>query len=83
MADAVLEGMALRKETMDEEVTDLDRYAYEDFDGMEDVADEALLGESTLAKIRRVEIDSEDSVEDIEALAAYEFEDGNSDGSNE
>lgn len=55
MADAALEGLATRKETMDEVVTDIDGYAYQDFDGMEDAEDEILLGESTLAKLRGVE----------------------------
>lgn len=51
MADAALEGLALRKETMGE---DYDQGGYEDsFDGMEDVDDEVLLGESTLAKMRK------------------------------
>ncbi len=51
MADAALEGLALRKETMGE---DYDDRAYEpSFDGMEDVDDEVLLGESTLAKMRK------------------------------
>ncbi len=52
MADAALEGQAMRKETMQEEVTDFDRYRYESFDGMEDAEDEMLLGASTLAKLR-------------------------------
>lgn len=54
MADAAIEGMAKRKETVEEEteILDLDTYTYgETFDGMEDVADEQLLGASTLAKI--------------------------------
>lgn len=55
MADAALEGLATRKETMDEVVTDIDGYAYQEFDGMEDAEDEILLGESTLAKLRGVE----------------------------
>ena len=55
MADAALEGSAMRKETMAEEVTDLDGYAYNEFDGMEDADDEVLLGESTLAKLRETE----------------------------
>ena len=42
----------MRKETMQEEVTDFDRYRYESFDGMEDAEDEMLLGASTLAKLR-------------------------------
>lgn len=52
MADAALEGHAMRKETVEEEVTDFDRYRYESFDGMEDAEDEQLLGASTLAKLR-------------------------------
>jgi small subunit ribosomal protein S2 len=52
MADAALEGLAMRKETITEEITDFERYRYEDFDGMEDVEDEVLLGEYTLAKLR-------------------------------
>ena len=54
MADAALEGMAMHKETAVEEVPiDLDSYSYSgSFDGLgEDVADEELLGASTLAKI--------------------------------
>ena len=52
MADAALEGQAMRKETMQEEVTDFDRYRYESFDGMEDAEDEMLLGASTLKNMR-------------------------------
>ena len=53
MADAALEGIAMRKETMQEEVTDFERYRYtEGFDGMEDAEDEMLLGASTLKKMR-------------------------------
>jgi small subunit ribosomal protein S2 len=52
MADAALEGMAVRKEAMDEEITDFEGYEYEEFDGMGNVEDEVLLGESTLAKLR-------------------------------
>ena len=51
MAEAAIEGTALRQETMDEAVTDVDSYSG-GFDGMEDVDDEVLLGESTLAKLR-------------------------------
>jgi small subunit ribosomal protein S2 len=51
MADAAVEGMAVRKESvLDEEITDLDSYSYESFD--EDASDEDLLGASTLAKLR-------------------------------
>ena len=53
MADAALEGIAMRKETMPDEITDFDRYRYtEGFDGMEDAEDEMLLGASTLKKMR-------------------------------
>lgn len=62
MADAALEGLALRKETMGE---DYDDRAYEpSFDGMEDVDDEVLLGESTLAKMRKAAEEFEDDEED-------------------
>jgi small subunit ribosomal protein S2 len=68
MADAALEGLATRKETVQEEVTDFDRYRYESFDGMEDAEDELLLGASTLAKLRETaaarELVEEDTVED-------------------
>lgn len=54
MADAALEGLAMRKETVeDEEITDMDGYTYGSFD--EDASDEDLLGASTLAKLREVE----------------------------
>jgi small subunit ribosomal protein S2 len=52
MADAALEGMAMRKEALEEEITDFDAYEYSEFDGMGNVEDEMLLGESTLAKLR-------------------------------
>jgi small subunit ribosomal protein S2 len=55
MADAALEGLAMRKETITEEITDFERYRYEAFDGMEDVEDEVLLGEYTLAKLREAD----------------------------
>lgn len=58
MADAALEGMAMRKEAMDEEITDFEGYEYEEFDGMGNVEDEVLLGESTLAKLREQAPDS-------------------------
>lgn len=64
MADAALEGLAMRKETLQEEVTDFDRYRYESFDGMEDAEDELLLGASTLAKLReKAAVDEETEVE--------------------
>jgi len=51
MVDAAIEGQAVRQESMDEEVTDVGSYG-SGFDGMDDVDDEVLLGESTLAKMR-------------------------------
>ncbi len=72
MADAALEGVAMRKEMLAEEITDLDAYAYDEaFDGMEDVADEVLLGESTLAKMRAAEEEAAEKAE-AERLAAEE-----------
>ena len=68
MADASLEGRALRKESMDEEVTDVGGYGYDSFDGMEDVADDQLLGASTLAKLREAEQADTAAVEEAEAV---------------
>ncbi|MCA9942394.1 MAG: 30S ribosomal protein S2 [Anaerolineales bacterium] len=59
MAEAAIEGTALRQENTDEEVTDIDSYGTS-FDGMEDVDDEMLLGESTLAKMREAAADDDD-----------------------
>lgn len=61
MADAALEGQAMRKEAVEDEVTDYDSYDYEEFDGLGNVDDEALLGESTLAKLREQSDDSGES----------------------
>ncbi len=79
MADAAIEGMALRQENMDEEVTDVGAYSAS-FDGMEDVDDEILLGESTLAKMREAAVDTEDD-EDLEEYEDLEkdFEEGGED----
>jgi len=79
MADAAIEGMALRQENMDEEVTDVGAYSTS-FDGMEDVDDEILLGESTLAKMREAAVDTEDD-EDFEEFEDLEkdFEEGGED----
>ncbi len=80
MADAALEGIGMRKETMQEEVTDFDRYRYESFDGMEDAEDELLLGASTLKKLREaapaepVEAKPDEvSAEEIAAFTPAEF----------
>jgi small subunit ribosomal protein S2 len=72
MADASLEGLAMRKETMAEAEGDLDEYGrdYDDFDGMEDLDDEKLLGEATLAKLRVTEAE-----EDADASDDDDFED--------
>ncbi len=57
MADAAIEGAALRdQKEVDDEITDYDEYGKKDtFDGMGNVSDEELLGESTLAKMREAE----------------------------
>jgi small subunit ribosomal protein S2 len=53
IADAAIEGMALYKESIVDEVTEFDTYDY-DYQGdvLEDAEDERLLGEATLAKLR-------------------------------
>ncbi len=55
MADAALEGMAMREQAVVDEVTDFDLYEHEDFDGLGNIEDEKLLGESTLAKVRQAQ----------------------------
>ncbi|GAB4275749.1 MAG: 30S ribosomal protein S2 [Candidatus Promineifilaceae bacterium] len=65
MADAALEGIAMRKETGAEELEEgLDEETYGSYDGTEEIDDEALLGASTLAKIREAEDDEDDFDED-------------------
>ena len=64
MADAAIEGMALRAENTDEEITDVGSYGA-NFDGMEDEDDEVLLGESTLAKMREAAADADDDEDDV------------------
>ncbi len=81
MADAALEGMALRKETAVEEesLVDLDSYSgYGDsFDGLgEDVADEDLLGASTLAKIEEAAAAEAARAEEESVAAAEATETG-------
>lgn len=71
MADAAIEGSAVRMENVDDEITDVDGYGA-GFDGMEDVDDEVLLGESTLAKLREAAADEEDSDEADEVEAVDE-----------
>jgi small subunit ribosomal protein S2 len=84
MADAALEGKAAREEALVEEISDVDEYGREAFDGMEDAEDEVLLGESTLAKLRDAEeaaagemVAEEAAVEEesVEAEAAAEADD--------
>lgn len=75
MADAALEGMAMRKEMVDEEITDFDRYEYEDFDGMGNVEDDVLLGESTLAKLREQYSEDDDFDFDEDEDADYDEDD--------
>ncbi len=66
MADAAIEGMAVRKETyVEEDVMDTGRYPYRSFED-EDVADEVLLGESTLAKIRVPDIELDEPIDDLD-----------------
>jgi len=77
MADAALEGMAMRKESIDEEIVDFDDYKYREFDGMGNVEDDVLLGESTLAKLRE-QSPAEEAVVEAEAdvSEAVEIEGG-------
>lgn len=64
MADAALEGQAMRKEfAVDERIEEED---YDTFDGMEDEDDEVLLGASTLAKMRQADADDGDDDDDGE-----------------
>lgn len=74
MADAAIEGKAVRQETVEEEVTDVDAYSA-DFDGMEDVDDEVLLGESTLAKMREAAEEAEAAAEEAATEEATAEED--------
>lgn len=79
MADAALEGLNMRKDQMDSEVTDFDSYEAEaSYDGVEDIDDEQLLGASTLAKIREAEEEEvvEEVIEEEVVVAEVETEDG-------
>ena len=80
MADAALEGLNMRKDDLDSEITDFDGYgASASYDGVEDVDDEQLLGASTLAKIREAEDEEvviEEEVVVEEVVAVVETEDG-------
>ncbi len=73
MADAALEGKAVNKEALSDEVVDVDSYAAgKEFDGMDEADDEQLLGESTLAKLREAEEASQAAAAAAEAAAAVE-----------
>lgn len=76
LADAALEGAAMRKDAVVDEITDLDSYTYAKFDGMEDdIADEDLLGASTLAKIEEANTDEDEGdSEDEEVVEEFEDE---------
>lgn len=76
LADAALEGAAMRKDAVVDEITDLDSYTYAKFDGMEDdIADEDLLGASTLAKIEEAYTDEDEGdSEDEEVVEEFEDE---------
>jgi len=62
MADAVLEGIALRKTRVDDE--ELEEGDVDFAEVMADLDDEAYLGESTLAKLRSGDLDFIGDVED-------------------
>jgi small subunit ribosomal protein S2 len=51
MADAALEGLAIKEQMVVEEIEDFEGYRY-DFEDLDDAEDERLLGEATLAKLR-------------------------------
>ncbi len=76
LAVAALEGAAMRKDAVVDEITDLDSYTYAKFDGMEDdIADEDLLGASTLAKIEEANTDEDEGdSEDEEVVEEFEDE---------
>ncbi|WP_420645875.1 30S ribosomal protein S2 [Candidatus Leptofilum sp.] len=80
MADAAIEGTAVRMETVEEEITDVDSYGTS-FDGMEDEDDEVLLGESTLAKMREAAAEAES--EEVEAESSDAEAVGESDDTDE
>lgn len=65
MADAALEGLASRKDvSVEEEFVEPGRYSYKRFDDMDEISDELLLGESTLAKIRVTDVFADDKTDD-------------------
>lgn len=72
MADAVLEGKALRKD-LEEEDIEAEMLAAEELK-YEEVSDEQLLGESTLAKLKSGAYDEEEEVEEEEEAEPEEAE---------
>ena len=77
MADAVLEGIALRKTRVDDE--ELEEGDVDFAEVMADLDDEAYLGESTLAKLRSGDLDFigdvEDEDEELEIVVDVDKED--------
>ncbi len=72
MADAALEGLNIRQETILEEAAQYEDYVtgIRDYEDMDDVADEDLLGDSTLAKIREAEAEAAEALAEEDAQAA-------------
>lgn len=72
LADAALEGLTIREETIVERIEDFDRYGFE-FEDLVDAEDERLLGEATLAKLREAgfgaEKESDEEVKVVEQQA--------------
>jgi small subunit ribosomal protein S2 len=82
MADAALEGQALRRDSLIEDtqqdIIDMERYRYdEDFD--DDASDEDLLGASTLAKLRRQAAEEEEDEELDDDYDEDEYDDTDDD----
>jgi small subunit ribosomal protein S2 len=82
MADAALEGQALRRDSLIEDtqqdIIDMERYRYdEDFD--DDASDEDLLGASTLAKLRRQAADEAEDEELDDDYDENEYDDTDDD----
>ncbi len=84
MADAVLEGIALREKQAEEAIEESGDVDFEE-ELAEMDADEAYLGESTLAKLRSGELDFADEEEEqpLQATQAAESESGNQEESEE
>ena len=73
MADAAIEGLALRQEMLVDEVEDFEGYDY-DLEDLDDAEDERLLGEATLAKLREGGLGFEAEAESEESEVAEEVE---------